>query len=306
MTAVQRLTAELDDLLDPGVEVEQLATGFTFTEGPIWHPAGGYLLFSDIPESRRRRWSPTEGATIAHEPTNKSNGMTLDAAGNLVICEHATSRVVLERPDGSQEILASHYRGRELNSPNDVIVAADGSIYFTDPTYGRREGAVGQLRDLQLAFRGVYRIAPGGAGSPELVVAEDEFGSPNGLCLSPDGATLYVDDTERGEVKAFAVAADGSLRSGRVFASGIGPHPTGSPDGMKCDERGNLWLTGPGGVWILDPDGRHLGVLQVPEKTANLNWGGPDWRELYLTASTSLYRVATRVAGSHASYMDVR
>lgn len=305
MAAVQRLTAELDELIDPAARVEQLATGFTFTEGPIWNPRGGYLLFSDIPENLRRRWAPGEGASIAHQPTNKSNGMTLDGDGNLLVCEHATSRVVRERPDGTQEVLASHYRGRELNSPNDIIAGTDGSIYFTDPTYGRHESPVGLARDLQLPFRGVYRIAPGEAGNPQLVVAEDEFEMPNGLCLSPDGRTLYVDDTARGEVKAFTVADDGALRDGRLFASGVGPHPTGSPDGMKCDERGDVWVTGPGGVWIFDPAGRRLGVVGVPEKTANLNWGGPDWRELYLTAQTSLYRVATRVSGARAAYMQL-
>ena len=307
MAAVQRLADELDELIDPAVEVERLASGFTFTEGPIWDPrGGGHLLFSDIPENLRRRWAPGEGASIAHRPTNKSNGMTLDAAGRLVICEHATSRVVRERPDGTQEVVASHYQGRELNSPNDVIVAPDGSIYFTDPTYGRHDGPVGHRRELQLSFRGVYRVAPGEIGNPHLVVAEDEFEMPNGLCLSPDGRTLYVDDTSRGEVKAFTVADDGSLRDGRLFASEVGPHPTGSPDGMKCDERGDVWVTGPGGVWIFDVAGRHLGTLLVPEKAANLNWGGADWRELYLTAQTSLYRVVTKVSGARASYMQLR
>ncbi|MGH7910864.1 MAG: SMP-30/gluconolactonase/LRE family protein, partial [Candidatus Dormibacteraceae bacterium] len=196
-----------------------------------------------------------------------------------------------------------HYRGKELNSPNDVVVAEDGSIYFTDPPYGRTDGP-GADRERELDFQGVYRIAPGAAGEPQLLVAEDEFERPNGLCLSPDGATLYVDDTARGEVKAFAVAADGSLGGARVVASGIGPDPRrGSPDGIKCDALGNLWVTGPGGVWVVSPSGEHLGTVLVPEKAANLNWGGPGWNQLYVTASTSLYRIRTRIPGSPASYM---
>lgn len=297
---------EVEELIDPAVEVERLGGGFTFTEGPIWHPAGRYLLFSDMPGDVRRRWSPAGGVTEAKRPSNKCNGMTYDAEGNLVVCEHATSMVVRERHDGGREVIASHYGGRELNSPNDVVVAADGSIYFTDPFYGRMEG-FGVVRDRELGFQGVYRVPPGGSQEPELVVAEDEFDMPNGLCFSPDGRHLYVNDTPRRHIKVFEVAGDGSLVNGRIFADTIGERDStgGAPDGMKCDERGDIWVTGPDGIWIFDAGGTHLGVVQVPEVIGNLNWGGDGWRELFIAASTSLYRVPTRVCGNHSSYMDL-
>jgi gluconolactonase len=304
--AVTVRSPQIEQLIDPAVEVETLGTGFLFTEGPIWHPKGRYLLFSDMPGDVRRRWSAEGGVAEVRRPANKCNGMTYDAEGNLVICEHATSAVARERPDGTREVLASHFRGRELNSPNDVVVAGDGSIYFTDPWYGRMEG-FGVPRERELGFQAVYRIPPGGSAEPELVVAEDEFDMPNGLCFSPDGRHLYVNDTPRRHVKIFEVAADGSLVNGRVFADRIGEQDSteGAPDGMKCDERGDIWVTGPGGIWIFDPAGTHLGVVLVPEVIGNLNWGGEGWREMYVCASTSLYRVPTRVAGNRSSYMGL-
>lgn len=295
-----------DELIAPDAELERLGTGFNFTEGPIWHPAGGYLLFSDMPADVRRRWSPADGVEEALRPSNQCNGMTYDAEGNLIVCEHATSRVVRERPDGTVEVVASHFRGKELQSPNDVVVGDDCSIWFTDPWYGRMRG-FGTPRPRQLEFQGVYRVPEGRAGEVELAVAEDEFDMPNGLCFSPDASRLYVNDTPRGHVKVFELEAGGRLGPARVLADGIGAGGSGegAPDGMKCDERGNVWVTGPGGIWVLDPEGTRLGVVEVPEIVANLNWGGPDWRELYITASTSLYRLRTAVAGNHVAYMDL-
>lgn len=279
-------------LLDAGATVEKLAGGFRFTEGPVWRD--GTLTFSDMPGDVRRRWSAAEGVVEVRRPANKCNGMAYDAGGGLVVCEHATSRVVRERPDGTVEVLASHFRGLELQSPNDVVVRSDGRIYFTDPVYGRVEG-FGVPRDLSQPFQGVYRVDPDGTLS--LVVAEDEFDQPNGLCFTPDETVLYVNDTGRSLIKAFDVAADGSLSGGRIFADKIGTpdSATGVPDGMKVDARGDVWVTGPDGIWVFGPDGTHLGVLNVPEVVGNLTWGGHD---LYITASTSLYRVATRVTGA--------
>jgi gluconolactonase len=292
----------LEELIDPEAEVERLATGFTFTEGPIWNKQEEYLLFSDMPGDVRRRWSEREGVVEVMRPSNKGNGMVYDADGNLLVCEHVTSSLVRERPDGTRETLASHYQGTELNSPNDVTTRSDGTIYFSDPTYGRMPG-FGLERDQELSFQGVYLIPPSG-GEPQLVVAEDEFEQPNGLCFSPDESMMYINDTPRALIRVYDVAADGSLSNGRLFFSGIGSGviEEGIPDGMKCDERGNIWVTGPGGVWVISAAGEHLGVVGVPENVGNLAWGGSDWKTLYMPSSTSLYRVATKVASAPLPY----
>lgn len=301
------ITAESDalwELVGPDAQVERLATGFTFTEGPIWNAKGSFLLFSDIPADVRRRWDEHGGVEEVLRPSNKANGLTYDARGTLVVCEHATSSVVRERGDGSgrdRAVLASHYRGKELNSPNDVVVSDDGSIYFTDPSYGRM-AVFGVEREPELGFQGVYRIPPDGS---DLQLLVDDFAQPNGLCFAPQERLLYVNDSERAHVRVFNVRPDGSLGSGDVFFEGIRSDVAdGVPDGMKCDERGNLLVTGPGGVWVLAPDGTRLGIVDVPEKVANLNWGGDQWSELYLTSTTSLYRVRLRTRGNPVSFMD--
>ncbi|MFZ0218232.1 MAG: SMP-30/gluconolactonase/LRE family protein, partial [Candidatus Dormiibacterota bacterium] len=278
--------------------LERLGSGCTFTEGPAWHPRERFLLFSDMPADVRRRWSPRGGIVEVRRPSNQGNGMAYDPRGNLVVCEHATSRVVREGVDGSREVLATQYRARELNSPNDVAIADDGSIYFTDPIYGRMPG-FGVPREPDLPFRGVYLLPGGAPGEPELLVPEDEFEQPNGLCFSPDGSLLYVNDTPRALIRVYEVAADGRLRGGRVFASQIGDGDSdrGVPDGMKCDAEGDVWVTGPGGVWVFAPDGSHLGLVAIPEIVGNLAWGGDRWRDLFVAASTSLYRIRTTVAG---------
>ena len=284
------LRPEFEDLIDPYAPVGQVGTGFTFTEGPIWHPVDHYLLFSDMPADVRRRWDARRGVAEVRRPSNKCNGMTYDADLNLIVCEHATSSLVRERPDGRREVLASHFDGQELNSPNDVCVRSDGSIYFSDPWYGRMP-VYGVERPRQLGFQGVYRVPPGG-GAPQLLVDRFLFDQPNGLCFSPDEKLLYVNDTVQTLIRVFDVAADGSLSNGRIFASGIRSSlEPGVPDGMKCDQRGNVWVTAPGGVWVYAPSGDLLGKVRVPEKVANLAWGGPDFRTLFLTATHSVYRV---------------
>jgi gluconolactonase len=293
---------ELRELVDENAEVEQVATGFTFTEGPIWM-ADGSLHFSDMPADKRRRWHPDEGVTVLRDPSNKCNGMTIDNDGNLIVCEHVTSSVVREKPDGTRETLATHYRGQELNSPNDVIVARDGSIIFTDPTYGRMPG-FGLEREQDLDFQGVYRIGPDG-GDPELLV--DDFAEPNGLCFSPDESLLYINDTDRAHIRVFDVGPNHALSNGRLFADGIGTGDLASGelvDGMKADERGNIYVTGPKGVWVYNPAGEHLGVIQVPENVGNINWGGDDWKTLYIPACTSIYRVRLKVSGNRLGYMN--
>jgi gluconolactonase len=229
--------------------------------------------------------------------------MTLDNDGNLIVCEHVTSSVVRESPDGGRETLATHWGDKELNSPNDVIVASDGSIIFTDPTYGRMPG-FGLEREQDLDFQGVYRL-PAGGGELELLV--DDFAQPNGLCFSPDESLLYINDTVHAHIRVFDVGANHQLSNGRVFAENIGDGDLakgGLVDGMKADEQGNIYVTGPDGVWVFAPDGEHLGVIGVPESVGNVNWGDDDWKTLYIPASTSVYRVRLKVRGNRLGYMN--
>ena len=303
--SVKAESDQLHELVDPNAEVEQIGTGFTFTEGPIWNPAGQYLLFSDMPGDTRRRWDEQGGVREVAKPSNKGNGMTLDTQGRLVVCEHSTSSVVRMDPDGlggGREVLATHYEGKELNSPNDVIIHSSGAIYFSDPTFGRMPG-FGVEREQDLDFQGVYRI-PAGGGELELLV--DDFVQPNGLCFSPDESLLYVNDTDRAHIRVFDVSSDGTISNGRLFAEGIGTGDLSTGelvDGMKCDERGNVWVTGPKGVWVFAPGGEHLGVIEIPENTGNLHWGGPDWNWLFVPACTSVYRVKTKVSGRREPFM---
>jgi gluconolactonase len=297
----------LGSVIDESAEVEQLATGFTFTEGPIWNPAGQYLLFSDMPGDTRRRWDEQNGIEVIASPSNKGNGMTLDANGRLIVCEHSTSSLVRMDPDGkntNREVLASHYEGQELNSPNDVCVKSDGTIWFSDPWYGRMP-VFGVERERELGWQGVFRVGPDG-GDPVLVVDKDEYEQPNGLCFSPDESLLYINDTPKAWIKVYDVGADNTLSNGRLFFEGVGSGviEEGIPDGMKCDEQGNIWVTGPGGVWVISADGEHLGTVQVPENTGNLTWGGADWRTLFIPSSTSLYAVKTKVGPRREPYMS--
>ena len=306
MPGIAAKSPAIYELLEEGSGVEQVATGFTFTEGPIWHPTGGYLLFSDMPGDKRRRWDPQNGVEVVRDPSNKCNGMTYDTDLNLLVCEHTTSSLVRERPDGTRETLASHFEGRELNSPNDVTVRSDGSIYFSDPWYGRMP-VFGEERERELGWQGVFRIPPGG-GDPQLVVGKNEFEMPNGLCFAPGESQLYINDTPRAHIKVFDVNADGSLANGRMWFAGVGSGKIeeGIPDGMKCDERGNIWVTGPGGVWVISAAGEHLGTIEVPENVGNLTWGGDDWHPLFLPSTSSLYTIRTKVGPRREPYMGAR
>jgi gluconolactonase len=244
----------------------------------------------------RRRWDERSGVREAMRPSNKCNGMTYDANLGLIVCEHATSSLIRER-DGRREVLASHFEGKELNSPNDVCVRSDGSIYFSDPWYGRMP-VYGVERPRQQGFQGVYRV-PTGGGEPQLLVDRNLFDQPNGLCFSPDEKLLYVNDTVRCLIRVFDVNADGTLGPDRIFASGIRSElEPGVPDGMKCDSAGNIWVTAPGGVWVYGKNGALLGKVRMPELVANLHWGKSDWRTLFMTATHSLYGVRTKI-GPH-------
>jgi gluconolactonase len=274
------------------IALERLATGFIFTEGPVWHPHEKHLTFSDMPGDHMRRWTAAGGVKTFRKPSNKANGNTYDRAGRMLSCEHATSRVTRTEPDGTITVLATHYRDKELNSPNDIVVKSDRRIYFTDPTYGRMPH-YGVERAVQLDFRGVYRVEEDGSG---LTLLAGDFGQPNGLCFSRDEKRLFVNDTERGHIRAFDVGADGLLAGGAVWAEVTGSG-NGAPDGMKLDRDGNLYCSGPGGLHVLSPDARSLGVIQTPEVVANFTWGDDDFRSIFLTASTSLYRVRTKTPG---------
>ena len=274
---------------------ECLGDNFLFTEGPVWDAARQRLIFSDIPANTIYQWSRTKGVEEFRKPSNKSNGLTWDREGRLLSCEHATSRVTRLEANGQLSVIASTYNGRELNSPNDIVVKSDGAIYFTDPTYGRIE-YYGVPREPQLGFRGVYRLDP---QSGELTLLADDFVQPNGLCFSSDEQLLYVNDTEREHIRVFDVRSDGTLASGRVFAQLIG-EGAGAPDGMKIDSGGNLYCCGPGGIHIFDSSANCLGVIRVPKPAANFNWGGNDLRSMFITASAGLYRIDVRVPGQRA------
>ena len=298
-------TIEVNDaallrLVDPDAPVEQICTGFRFAEGPIWNPAEQCLYFSDMPNDIRRRWSARDGVVEVRNPSNKCNGMTYDGAGNLYVCEHVTSSLVRETPAGDRQVLATHWQGKELNSPNDVVVRSDGTVYFTDPTYGRMP-VFGLERKQALDVQGVYRFTPDGTLHREA----DDFDQPNGLCLSPDERLLYVNDTTRAHIRAFDVTREGALSGSRVFAEhiGTGDYAEGVVDGMKCDEHGNVYVTGPRGIWVISAAGAPLGVIRMPEIAGNLNWGGREWNELYCACSTSIYRVRMKVRGNPVAYM---
>jgi gluconolactonase len=275
------------------IALEKIAGGFLFTEGPLWHAAERYLLFSDMPGDHLRKWTARDGVATFRKPCAQSNGLAWDGQGRLIVCEHATSRLTRTEADGQSTVLASHYGDKELNSPNDVVVKSDGAIYFSDPTYGRDE-YYGNPRPLQLDFRGVWRVDP---QSLALTLVVDDFAQPNGLCFSLDERRLFVNDTERRHIRVFDVAGDGSLANSRVWAETTGPG-RGAPDGMKIDSAGNVYCCGPGGIHVFAPDARCLGVIRMPEHTANFCFGDDDRRSLYVTASTSVYRLRVATPGT--------
>ena len=271
---------------------EKLGTGFLFTEGPVWHPTGKFLLWSDMPGDHMRRWSAHDGVTTFRKPCNMSNGLTYDRQGRLLACEHASSQVTRTERDGRIVPIATHYRGKQLNSPNDIVCKRDGGIYFSDPPYGRAK-FYGVERPQELSFQGVYR-AGADPTSPELLV--DDFDRPNGLCFSVDEQRLFINDTARQHIRVFEVTPSGTLKNGRVWAETKGDKP-GAPDGMKVDAAGNVYCCGPGGIHVFDPAGVLCEVLETPERTANFAWGDVDYRSLFITASTSLYRLRVLTRG---------
>jgi gluconolactonase len=263
----------------------RIATGFRFTEGPVWHP-DGYLLFSDIPADRIYRWRPDGAVAVWRAPSGNANGLTLDHQRRVIACEHGNRRVSRTEVDGTITTLAACYDGKRLNSPNDVVVARDGTILFTDPPYGITP------EQQEQPHNGVYRLLPD--GTLELLVAD--FERPNGLAFAPDQSVLYIGDSERRHVRAFDRRPDGTLTNGRLFADMHHPQP-GAPDGLKIDVIGNVYVTGATGVWIFAPDGACVGIVHTPELPSNCAWGDNDRQTLYITAQTSVYRIRTHVPG---------
>lgn len=273
--------AEIDPLADlPPVEL--VDGGYQFLEGPAWFGASGVLRFSDIPQNRIHELAPPSTITVFREPSGNSNGLGVDEAGRLVACEHGNRRVSRTLADQSIVSIADHWEGKKLNSPNDVIIRSDGTVYFTDPPYGVSPA------DRELSFQGVFRIAPGGA----LDLVADDMTAPNGIALSPDEATLYVTDSEEHELHRFSVAADGTTGPREKLAD-----TAPVPDGMAVDDAGNLYLSTSAGIEVRRPDGSLRGTIPVPEQPANCAFGGSDRRTLFITAQTSLYRLAAKIPG---------
>ena len=279
----------LKEIVPERLMAEQVASGFGFTEGPVW--CGDYLLFSDIPRNRIIRLdllSDGPEVTTFRRPSGNSNGLTLDRSGRLIVCESTTRRLTRTEIDGSVTVLAERYNGKRLNSPNDVVVRLDGTVYFTDPFY--LSGNPPALEELD--FKGFFCVTPDG----ELHLLADDYIFPNGLAFSPDESVLYVNDTRNSHIRAYEVNDDGSIGNERILIEMKGEEP-GAPDGMKVDREGNIYCTGPGGIWIISPDGSHLGTINFPEIPANLCWGDKDWKTLYVTARTSIYRVRLLAIG---------
>ncbi len=269
----------------------RLFTGARWTEGPAYFPAGRYLIFSDAPNDRLLKYDETTGrTTVFAHPAGYHNGHAVDRRGRLLCCEHGARRVTRIEPDGSLTVLADSYRGRRLNSPNDIVEASDGSVWFTDPAYGIDTDYEGFAAEPELDGCHVFRISPDG----ELRQMTADFDRPNGLAFSLDERVLYVSDTARAHLRRFDVAPDGSLSGGEVFAE----CSAGAFDGFRLDGAGRLWCSSAEGVHVYHPDGTLLGKLHVPETVANLTFGGPKRTDLYLTATTSLYTIRLRVAGA--------
>ena len=318
-TAVKldRLDPAIDQIVPKDAKLERIATGFTWVEGPVW--IDGTLYFADIPSNSIRKWTPTSGVTMFLTPSgyegsepyggpeSGSNGMTLDARGRLTVAGHAQRdvfRFESLRADGPITILADSYQGKKLNSPNDLVYRSDGSLYFTDPPYGLRTQKDSDP-EKELKVNGVYRIPhafdqkTAEPARSELQLLVSDLPRPNGIAFSPDEKYLYVDNSEPKKIwMRYRVQPDGNLTDAKLFYDATPDPRPGAPDGMKVDEKGNVYSTGPGGVWIFSPEGKALGTIVMPEKSANVAWGGPDRKTLYITASTSIYRIHLMIAGA--------
>lgn len=305
--SIVRLDPTFDTLVPKDAQIEKLAGDFTFTEGPLWRPSN-VLWFSDVIGNVVRQWAPDGKVTVILQPGgydgnslpaggyNGPNGMTADKDGTVLLCQHGNRRIVRITSDMKATALVDKFEGKKLNSPNDLVFRSDGSLYFTDPPYGLPKGDDDPMKELK--FNGVFRIANG-----KLQAIIKDLTRPNGIAFSPDEKTLYVANSdEKHKVwMRYDVAANGSVSNGRVFADVTAEKEDGVPDGMKVDSQGNVYGTGPGGIWVFSPDGKHLGTIKPPETPANCAWGD-DGRSLYITARTGLYRIKLAVAGEKLIY----
>jgi len=274
--------------------LEKMAGGMIFTEGPVWHGIENCLYWTDIIGDTIRKWTPGQGTSIFMQPSGKADGMTLDHEGRLIVAGWSSRTVWRLEKDGSTTTLASHYEGKRLNTPNDIVVKSDGTVYFTDPSNGiRNVGMQGDDIQKYIDYEAVYRLD---LEDSSLTLLLDDMINPNGLCFSPDESLLYINDTPRRHIRVFDMQPDGTISNGRLFADLI-HDDGGAPDGMKVDVEGNVYCTGPGGVWVTDPQGNHLGRLLTPEHCANFAFGGPDMKTMYFTARSSLYRMRLQIPG---------
>lgn len=284
------------ELIHPMAKLEKIAEGFTWTEGPVWFGDRDCLLFSDIPSRRILRWSETEGLSLYRAESGFNNGNTRDAQGRLVGCRHGARDVVRTEHDGRLTVLADRFEGKRLNSPNDVVVSSDGAVLFTDPTYGILSNFEGYRADPEQSAHNVYRLSPEG----DLTAVVGDFTQPNGLCFSPDESVLYIaesgsshDDSVPSHIRVFGVDG-GRLEDRGVFAT----IDTGLPDGMRCDVLGNLWSSAADGVHCFASDGTLLGKILIPEVVSNLCFGGADGQRLFITSTTSVYRIYVDAMGA--------
>jgi gluconolactonase len=274
------------NLISHDAKLETVASGFKFTEGPVWDPRG-FLYLSDEPGNKIYRVYP-DGRKEEVIAIGDPDGNTFDRQHRLISCSSVLRAVVEITPAGKYKILANRYDGKKLNTPNDVTIGPGGALYFTDPNMDLAPGA-----KQELAFQGVYRLDVKG----ELTLLTKDLTEPNGLAFSSNGKQLYVDDSEQRNIRVYDVTSNGLLTNGRVFGEEPGDHGEGVPDGMKVDRKGNLYVTGPKGIWVWNDRGRHIGTITLPEQPANLSWGDSDHRTLYITATTSVYRLHTKTEG---------
>ncbi len=273
-------------LLDRQAKLSRVGTGFGFTEGPVWDPHG-FLYVSDETLNKIFRLYP-DGHREELISLGDPDGNTFDQHLRLLDCASVLRAVIRLEPDGRYTILADRYQNKRFNSPNDLVVGPDGAIYFTDPTLDLPKGLAQEI-----PYQGVYRLDTRG----EVRLLTRDLAQPNGLAFSPDGKHLYVDDSERRDIRVYDFLPGGTLANGRLFGAEPGAENEGVPDGMRVDDKGNIFVTGPLGIWVWDPAGHHLGTIVVPEQPANLTWGDPDYDTLFITATTSVYRLRTKVQG---------
>ncbi|HEY1679883.1 MAG TPA: SMP-30/gluconolactonase/LRE family protein [Candidatus Sulfotelmatobacter sp.] len=283
---LEPLSPKFDQLISPDAKLETVAAGFGFTEGPMWD-AAGFLYVSDETINKIFRVYP-DGRKEEVIALGDPDGNTFDPQHRLIDCASVLRAIIEVTPGGKYTVLADRYEGKRLNSPNDVIVGPDAALYFSDPTLDLVAG-----EKQEIPFQGVYRLDDHG----NLRLLTRDLSQPNGLAFSPDGKKFYVDDSKEHNIRVYDVAADGTLSNGRIFGDEHGEKGEGVPDGMKVDEKGNLFVTGPKGIWVWDANGNHLGTIVMPEQPANLAWGDSNYNTLYITATTSVYRLHTKTRG---------